>query len=159
MKLFVFVVIACFLGSFAQDVAMGTLPEEGVMAKDQKNPVVMLPELMISMKNPEVYVIDARSYSEVASGKIEGAATWAHIPSTYMKWAFSQQPGCFKRYFLVDKPSKTSEIIFYCESGSRSKKAMEDVMALGYTGARYFDGTMKDYYTYLVAQASAGGPM
>ena len=25
--------------------------------------------------------------------------------------------------------------------------------------ARYFDGTMKDYYTYLVAQASAGGPM
>ncbi|KAJ2777965.1 hypothetical protein GGI15_004333 [Coemansia interrupta] len=69
-------------------------------------------------------LIDVREPDEVAQGKVPTAT---NIPLGEVAKAFSLSNEQFKSKYGIDKPSPSTETIFYCRSGKRSQSAIDQV--------------------------------
>ncbi|KAI8324564.1 hypothetical protein GQ54DRAFT_239843, partial [Martensiomyces pterosporus] len=69
-------------------------------------------------------LIDVREPHEVAEGRVPTAT---NIPLGEVAAAFALPPSEFKAKYGIDKPTAKEETIFYCRSGVRSQKAIDQV--------------------------------
>lgn len=80
------------------------------------------------IKNDDYIIIDVRSKNEYAEGHINGAI---NIPLSVIKEETNKIP-------------KDKKVLVYCQSGSRSKKALKILENLGYTEVYNLKGGLEN---------------
>ncbi|KAI9479385.1 hypothetical protein LPJ78_005373 [Coemansia sp. RSA 989] len=88
-------------------------------------------------------LIDVREPSEVAEGRVPTAV---NIPLGDVAAAFAMPSDNFIAQYRIDRPSEEEDIIFYCRSGKRSQKAIDEVSRVDHTlNLRNYRGSWLDY--------------
>ncbi|KYB25070.1 Heat shock protein 67B2-like Protein [Tribolium castaneum] len=89
--------------------------------------------------NRQVLLIDVRNPSELAqTGTIPGSINipLATLEETLQNTSDEQ----FRQVFRREKPTNTTPLVFSCQSGRRSRAALDLAKNLGYVNAKHFPG-------------------
>jgi rhodanese-related sulfurtransferase len=113
------------------------MPSEGIISRL---------ELLELMKTNNFLLIDVRTPSEVASGKIVNSH---NIPLNALSEALSMSNNNFKQNFGFTKPSKTDKLVFYCRSGARAQSATQIAKNAGYSNVLNYQGSWNEWSSYL----------
>ncbi|XP_065178658.1 rhodanese domain-containing protein CG4456-like [Sycon ciliatum] len=103
---------------------------------------------MLSAGN--IFLIDVRERHELQeTGKIDDRAV--HIPLGTVPDAFNLSPRQFEQRYGVSKPDENdTNVIFHCRAGIRSRQALRDAHACGYTQARHYLGGWLEWESHQV---------
>ncbi|XP_065339756.1 thiosulfate sulfurtransferase/rhodanese-like domain-containing protein 3 [Cloeon dipterum] len=91
-----------------------------------------------------IVLVDVREHKEIQeTGKLPGSI---HIPLGELQQALKSSADEFKKkYEGADLPTKTSELVFSCKGGMRSRKAMAAAQEVGFTNVRHYAGGWLDW--------------
>ncbi|KAJ1836003.1 hypothetical protein IWW55_004590 [Coemansia sp. RSA 2706] len=94
--------------------------------------------------SPKPYVlVDVREPNEVAEGRVPTAV---NIPLGDVAAAFAMPSDAFIAKYRIDRPSDEEDVIFYCRSGKRSQKAIDEVARVDHSlSLRNYRGSWLDY--------------
>lgn len=93
-------------------------------------------------KKGNYVLIDVRQEEELAYGMIPTAHS---VPLHEFEDAFNFSQEEFKAHYHFKKPSKEDTIIIHCRTGSRSAQATAYLHSKGYTLAKNFLGSVKEW--------------
>ncbi|CCD24894.1 thiosulfate sulfurtransferase RDL1 NDAI_0E00780 [Naumovozyma dairenensis CBS 421] len=113
-------------------------------SSEYKSPIYNFQQMkeIVYHPDPSVTLIDCREPSEFEVVRIPGSI---NIPFRTHPNAFILDDQEFKETFGVDKPSKDSELIFFCASGMRASKAQNVAVQCGYENTALYKGSMNDW--------------
>lgn len=103
----------------------------------------------VAAPGEKTLLVDVREPAEYAEGHIPGAV---NIPFKSSPGAFGLSNEDFKESFGFEKPSKDTELIFYCLAGVRSTSAEELANSFGYAKRGNYPGSYEDWVTQENAQ-------
>ncbi|XP_043982869.1 thiosulfate:glutathione sulfurtransferase-like [Gambusia affinis] len=93
--------------------------------------------------NKDLVLIDVRSHGEVAGGRIPGAI---NIPIHTLDAALKMNPDDFKaNYGIVKPPLNVPHLVFYCQSGGRSRMATTKAVQNGYNNVWNYAGAYSEW--------------
>ncbi|XP_044846790.1 uncharacterized protein LOC123351468 isoform X2 [Mauremys mutica] len=105
--------------------------------------VISYKDMKVLVDSGNARIIDVRLPEEVANGRI---ANSVNIPVAEVEEALKMDPETFKMKYGIDKPRMDDEnLIFYCQRGRRAAEATKIAIALGYTKARNYAGSYKEW--------------
>lgn len=100
---------------------------------------------LITNPDPTKILIDVREPEEFKKYAIP---TSINIPYKSTPGALDLTPEEFKDIFKFEKPSKDSELIFYCLAGIRSTAAADLAQIFGYKKLGNYIGSLEDWLKY-----------
>lgn len=92
--------------------------------------------------SPNRVMIDVREPAEFSVVQIPNSV---NMPFKTYPDGLSLNPEEFKSAFGFEKPSKESELIFFCAGGFRAKNAEEKAKQNGYSNTSVYPGSMNDW--------------
>ncbi|XP_044846788.1 junctional adhesion molecule A-like isoform X1 [Mauremys mutica] len=121
---------------------VGTSQKSEAIHLEAKN-VISYKDMKVLVDSGNARIIDVRLPEEVANGRI---ANSVNIPVAEVEEALKMDPETFKMKYGIDKPRMDDEnLIFYCQRGRRAAEATKIAIALGYTKARNYAGSYKEW--------------
>ncbi|XP_059474856.1 thiosulfate sulfurtransferase/rhodanese-like domain-containing protein 3 [Neocloeon triangulifer] len=92
----------------------------------------------------QIVLVDVREPKEIQeTGKLPGSI---HIPLGELQQALQLPSEEFKsKYEGADQPDKTSDLVFSCRGGVRSRKAMAAAQEIGFANVRHYAGGWLDW--------------
>ncbi|KAJ8010747.1 hypothetical protein DPEC_G00078370 [Dallia pectoralis] len=99
---------------------------------------------MLSQRNVQLF--DVRNPDEFMSGCIPDAI---NIPLDQLEESLKLSPEHFQQQFAVQTPGKDDDnIVFHCQRGNRSLKALAIAHQLGFTRPRHYQGGYSEWASY-----------
>ncbi|CAK1545931.1 unnamed protein product [Leptosia nina] len=105
--------------------------------------VVKYSDMLRIIHEPEKVIVDVRNPEELKeTGKIPSSM---NIPLGNLRDALSMSEADFKKQYLREKPTQSTDIIFYCKSGVRASNARDQALELGYSKSKTYIGSWTDW--------------
>ncbi|KAM9436414.1 thiosulfate:glutathione sulfurtransferase [Clarias gariepinus] len=111
--------------------------------KSNLDSVVTYKQLKALVANHSVQLFDIRNPNEFKAGRIPDSV---NIPLEQLEESLQLSPDRFEKLFKVKAPKKEDDdIVFYCQRGRRSLKALETAWRLGFSRARHYAGGYSEW--------------
>lgn len=143
-------------GQDTTDVATTRTATTYTAGDKEKKLIVSLDYLKVVMTEENVVIIDARSSSEVAQGKIPGSINIFFTNNNYVNGEF-QSIRNIQLIYLKKGINEDTKIIIYCHSGMRSASTYVALKNAGFKDVRIYDGSWLEYYDVESPTAPSGG--
>lgn len=105
--------------------------------------VVSYEQLKNMLSTHNIQLFDVRNPDEFFAGQIPGSV---NIPLGQLEESLKLSPEHFKLLYDVKAPQKDDDnIVFHCQKGNRSSKALDLAHHLGFTRARHFKGGYSEW--------------
>ncbi|XP_071398172.1 thiosulfate:glutathione sulfurtransferase [Centroberyx affinis] len=112
-------------------------------APSDSDSVVTYEQLKSMLSNHNIQLFDVRNPDEFQAGRIPDAV---NIPLDHLQESLKLSPEHFKLIFEVKAPGKDDDnIVFHCQRGNRSAKALDIARQLGFSRARHFKGGYSEW--------------
>ncbi|XP_010888346.1 thiosulfate:glutathione sulfurtransferase [Esox lucius] len=103
-------------------------------------------ELRNMLSHHSVQLFDVRNPDEFMSGRIPDAV---NIPLDQLEESLKLSPEHFQQQFVVQAPGKDDDnIVFHCQRGNRSLKALAIARQLGFTRPRHYPGGYSEWASH-----------
>ncbi|KAM3860697.1 thiosulfate:glutathione sulfurtransferase [Diretmus argenteus] len=120
----------------------GSLTPVGPSVSDS---VVTYEQLRTMLSTHNIQLFDVRNPDEFQAGRIPEAV---NIPCklNHLEESLKLSPEHFELIFEVKHPGKDDDnIVFHCQSGNRSSKALNIARQLGFSRAKHFKGGYSEW--------------
>ncbi|XP_029934597.1 thiosulfate:glutathione sulfurtransferase [Myripristis murdjan] len=111
--------------------------------KPNNDSVVTYEQLKSMLSNHNIQLFDVRNPDEFQAGCIPEAV---NIPLDNLEESLKLSPEHFKMIFEVRAPGKNDDnIVFHCQRGNRSLKALDIAHRQGFSRARHYKGGYSEW--------------
>ncbi|PRT56751.1 Thiosulfate sulfurtransferase RDL1, mitochondrial [Wickerhamiella sorbophila] len=100
---------------------------------------------ILNAPSPEYVIIDVRERSEFRGGHIPNAVNMPFFASPGALGLDEQE---FEKKVGFKKPSLEQKLLFYCRSGTRSKRAAAKAFSYGYENVSNYPGSYQDWVSH-----------
>ncbi|XP_074478092.1 thiosulfate:glutathione sulfurtransferase isoform X1 [Sebastes fasciatus] len=105
--------------------------------------VVTYAQLKTMLSNRDIQLFDVRNPDEYQAGRIPDAV---NIPLDNLEESLKLSPELFQQRFEVKAPGRDDDnIVFHCQRGNRSSKALDIASQLGFSRARHYKGGYSEW--------------
>ncbi|XP_074478094.1 thiosulfate:glutathione sulfurtransferase isoform X3 [Sebastes fasciatus] len=95
------------------------------------------------LSNRDIQLFDVRNPDEYQAGRIPDAV---NIPLDNLEESLKLSPELFQQRFEVKAPGRDDDnIVFHCQRGNRSSKALDIASQLGFSRARHYKGGYSEW--------------
>ncbi|KAM7390462.1 hypothetical protein PAMA_008564 [Pampus argenteus] len=105
--------------------------------------VVTYSQLKTMLSTHDIQLFDVRNPDEYQAGHIPDAV---NMPLGSLDESLKLSPEDFQQKFAVKAPGKDDDnLVFHCQSGRRSAKALDVARQLGFSRARHYKGGYSEW--------------